>query len=246
MSTEAQAQAPTYEFNPAEALKALDKMEAFAREDSVFVPTDFSKHAQAYIRAYVSRRWNEYMSESVLPEIETMRTYLNNEKPPAFKEFQTLIYFKHKARAFERTCDSIDYLIKQRYHPEELMDDHENADIEDDEERWERHHYLDADGNPLPPPPTKNPVELDPQWADVDEYAREYALIAFARKLGDLYEFAKGEENVIRSNQSIRARRKERAERGVKQIVNNTGNRYLFKEIPVADPVPDGWREANY
>lgn len=243
MSTEPQA--PTVEFNPAESLKVLDELEALARDDSVFVADDFSKHEQAYIRAYVSRRWNAYMNERVLPQIQTRRDYLNNDDTLESKESSALRYFKHRALEFERTRNSIDYIVTQRYHPEELMDEYTDSDIEASEERYYLRKHLDENGNLSHPIPTTDPVELDPQWADVDDFVREQALVAFARKFSQLYEIARCEEDKIRSNRYAYMKHKFRTERGTKQI-KTYGPPYTTMEIPIDKPIPEGWYESYY
>jgi hypothetical protein len=235
-------------FKPAEYLKDLDEMEEKARDDSVFVPTEkeFTKEEQEYVRTYVGRRWREYMDEYCLPAVTTMRGYLNTEKPAESKEFETLIFFKHRARFYENTCNSVDFLILQRYYPEDLMDNEEYEESEDGEERWRRHQYLDKDGYPLPAPPSDDPVETDPRWADISDYVREYALTAFARKLGSLVELCQGAEVGIRSDQRTRQVRTDREKRGVKQITKVDGNRYTVREIPIDDPVPEGFKVSHY
>ncbi len=238
------AQAPIdYSFKPEEYLKVLDELEVAARDDSVFIPEEYTDRDGQYVRAYVNRRYNELMEESCLPGIAAMRTYLQDEEKPAnSKEFETLIFFKHRARSFEHTANAVSFLITQRYYPESLMDENVDSDYEDDEERWERHQYLDEDGQPLPAPPSTDPVETDPQWEDIDDYVREYALTEYAGKIGTLMGICKGAECGIRSNQSARQEREARARRGVKQIVKNDGNRYVVREIPIADPIPEGFR----
>ncbi len=250
MSAQAQAEPKPRDvsFKPAEYLKDLDEMEEKARDDSVFVPTEkeFTDEEQEYVRTYVGRRWREYMDEYCLPAVAAMREYLNEDKPAESKEFETLIFFKHRARSYARTCDSIDFLILQRYYPEDLMDNEEYEECEDGEERYERHQYLDEDGYPLPAPPSDDPVETDPRWADISDYVREFALIAFARKLAVLQEICKGAEVSIRSDQRIRQVRADREKRGVKQITKVDGNRYTLREIPIDEPVPEGFSVCHY
>ncbi len=231
-----------YSFKPEQYLKVLDELEVAARDDSVFVPEEYTKREAQYVRAYVSRRYNEHMEEYCLPGIAAMRTYLQDEEKPAeSKEFDTLIYFKHRARSFEHTANAVSFLITQRYYPEDLMDENANSDYEDDEERWERRRYLDEDGQPLPAPPSTDPVETDPQWEDINDYVREYALTAYCQKIGQLIGICKGAECGIRSNQRTRQEREARARRGVKQIMKREGNRYTIREIPIADPMPEGF-----
>lgn len=231
-------------FKPANYLKVLDEIEEKARDDSVFVPDDYTKHDQAYVRAYVSRRFRENMDEYCLPSVTAMREYLSADKPDESKEFETLIYFKHRARGFEHTVSDTNYTLKLRYHPEELLDGYDSD--EDPEDRWRREAYLDEHGGVIPAPETTDPVELDEQWDDVGDDVREYALTAFARKVYDMAGLCSGAEQSIRSNQRTRQVRATRAAKGVKQIMKVEGNRYIVREIPIADPVPEGFRVCDY
>ena len=77
MSSTTQAEPKPYDasFKPAKYLKVLDELEEKERDDSVFVPDDYTKHEQAYVRAYVSRRFREYMDGRCLTSIAAMREY---------------------------------------------------------------------------------------------------------------------------------------------------------------------------
>ncbi len=232
-------------FKPETYLKVLDEFEAAVRDENVFVPDEFTDEEQMYVRAYVTRKYREYGEEYCLPGIAAMRTYLQDEEKPAeSKEFETLIYFKHKARGMESLERTMTYTMKLRYHPEELLDGY--ISDEDDEDRWRRQEYLDSNGGVVPAPPSTDPVETDPEWDDISDYVREYALTAFLQKLGPLIEICGGAECGIRSDQRTRQVRADRIKRGVKQIMKNEGNRYTIKEIPITDPIPEGYRECNY
>ena len=246
MSDTTQAQPKPYDasFKPAEYLKILDELEEKARDETVFVPDDYTKHEQAYVRAYVSRRFRENMDEYCLPGVAAMREYLNADKPDESKEFETLIYFKHRSRGFEKTVSDTNYTLKLRYHPEELLDGYDSD--EDPEDRWRREAYLDEHGEVMPAPETTDPVELDEQWADVGDEVREYALTAFARKVYDMAGMCSGAEQSIRSDQRTRQVRADREKRGVKQITKVDGNRYTVREIPIDDPVPEGFKVSHY
>jgi hypothetical protein len=239
-STQAETTPNDYAFKPEQYLEVLDEFEEKARDDSVFVPEEFTKRDGKYVRAYVSRRYNAYMEEYIIPGIVAMRKYLSAELPAESKEFETLIYFKHRARGIEGSIKDATYTLKLRYHPEELLDGY-NSD-EDDEDRWNRQEYLDTHGEVIPAPPSTDPVETDPQWEDIDDYVREYALTVYVGKLETLYDICSGAEAMIRGEQRIRQKRADRIKRGVKQIVKNDGNHYIIREIPIADPIPEGFR----
>ena len=226
-------------FKPAKYLKVLDELEEKERDDSVFVPDDYTKHEQAYVRAYVSRRFREYMDDRSLSSIAAMREYLNGENSDKSKEFETLIYFKRCARGFESIVRDTKYTMKLRYHPEELLNDYDSD--EDYEGRWERKTYLNDHGTIPAAPKSTDPVELDEQWADVGDEVREYALTAFARKVYDLSSLCSGTYATIRYYEDTRKYRADLERRGVKKITKRDGHILTVKEIPIADPVPEGF-----
>lgn len=231
-------------FKPAKYLKVLDELEENARDDNTFVPDDYTKHEQAYVRAYVSSHFRENMDKYCLPGVVAMREYLNGETSDEMKEFDTLVYFKHRARGFESIVRDTNYTMKLRYHPEELLNDYDSD--EDYEGRWERKTYLNDHGTIPAAPKSTDPVELDEQWADVGDEVREYALTAFARKVYDISRLCSDTYATIRHYQWTREWRADLEKRGVKKITKRDGHILTVKEIPIADPVPEGFRVCDY
>jgi hypothetical protein len=84
-------------------------------------------------------------------------------------------------------------------------------------------------------------VELDEQWVDVGEEVREYALSAFARKVYDVSRLCSETYATIRHYQWTREWRADLEKRGVKKITKRDGHVLTVKEIPIADPVPEGF-----
>jgi len=226
--------------SPSSSPKADGQIENPSSSPKLDLPSD---RDAAYISTYVSRKYDAYTKDCLLNGIAKMREYLASDASIDAKEFEFLIFFKHTGRWTERCCQDMDYLILQRYDPNRILEGHEDEDYD---ERYEREQYICDDGTTRAAPAVNDPVELDPQWADISEAVRRKALEAYSRALYSVGSVARDCEATIRYNQWMRQTLMSEAKRGVKKIAMRRDAHLYTREIPVGDPLPEGYYEIKY
>ncbi len=138
-----------------------------------------------YVNAFVEYSFNELI-DPIIKSIEDLKTYLNtSDDSDEVKKHEVMIYFKKEAENLKHSLQYYKFIIDRRFRPERLLEYNEDYS---DEEFSKRQQWASK----KKPIKLTHPIETSPLYANINCKTREYAMITYLNKHGELLMTAAG------------------------------------------------------
>ncbi len=138
-----------------------------------------------YVNAFVEYSFNELI-DPIIKSIEDLKTYLNiSDDSDEVKKHEVMIYFKKEAENLKYSFQYYNFMIDRRFHQEKLL---EYSDDYSDEE-FSRRQQWTSQKKPIK---LTHPIETSSLHGNINCKTREYAMITYLNKHGELLSTAAG------------------------------------------------------